>query len=82
VRAADIDEARPALREFLELLPNLRVVVLLGRKAQDGWRVADPPVDVPVLKAPHTSGRWLNAHPEGRTVIVEQLRKARELAIG
>jgi hypothetical protein len=80
VRAADIKDARPALLELLELLPNLRVVVLLGRKAQSGWHRAHPPVDLPVLEAPHTSGHWLNPHPEARAVIVGQLRKARELA--
>ena len=81
VRAADIEDARPALVELLELLPNLRVVVLFGRKAQAGWRRAHLPVDIPVLEAPHPSGRWLNGHPEDRAVIVGQLRKARELAV-
>jgi hypothetical protein len=80
VRASDIEEARPALFELLGLLPQLRAVVLFGRKAQAGWRRAKPPVDVPVLEAPHPSGRWLNAHPEDRGVIVAALREARRLA--
>jgi hypothetical protein len=54
------------LSELLPLLPRLRVVVLFGRKAQQGWERTRPSVDVPVLRAPHPSGRWLNAHP--RTV--------------
>jgi hypothetical protein len=80
VRARDIEEARPALLELLDLLPDLRVVVLFGRKAQAGWRRAQPPVDLPVLEAPHPSGRWLNGHPEDRAVIVARLREARRVA--
>lgn len=53
VRSSDIEEARTALLELLSLLRQLRVVVLFGRKAQAGWRRARPPVDVPVLEAPH-----------------------------
>src|SRR5687767_6830101 len=56
VRPRDIEEARPALLELLGLLPDLRAVILFGRKAQEGWRRAQAPVDVPVLEAPHPSG--------------------------
>lgn len=80
VRPSDISEARPALLELLELLPELRAVILFGQKAQLGWRRAKAPIDVPVLEAPHPSGRWLNAHPEGRTKIVDALLTARRLA--
>jgi hypothetical protein len=82
VRASDLEQARPALHELLHLLPELRVVVLFGRKAQAGWRRARPPVDVAVLEAPHPSGRWLNGHPGDRAVIVARLRDARRLARG
>lgn len=80
VGTRDIEEARPALLELLDLLPNLRVVVLFGRKAQAGWRRARPPIDIPVLEAPHPSGRWLNGHPEDRAVIVARLREALAVA--
>lgn len=80
VRPRDIEEARPALLELLQLLPELRVVVLFGRKAQLGWRRANPAVRVPILEAPHPSGRWLNGHPEDREVIVKTLREAHRLA--
>jgi uracil-DNA glycosylase len=79
VRAGDIEEARPALHQLLQLLPQLRVVVLFGRNAQAGWRRAQPPIHVRVLEAPHPSGRRLNGHPEDRAVIVAQLREARRL---
>jgi uracil-DNA glycosylase len=80
VGVRDIEEARPALLELLGLLPELRVVILFGRKAQSGWRRAAGSIDVPVLEAPHPSGRWLNGHPEDRAVIVARLREAREIA--
>jgi uracil-DNA glycosylase len=80
VRVSDIEEARAPLLELLRLLPQLRVVVLFGRKAQAGWHCARPEVDVPVLEAPHPSGRWLNGHPEDRAVIVKTLRNALALA--
>ena len=80
VRTSDLDEARPALTELLSLLPDLRVVVLCGRKAQEGWDRARLTLDLPVLRVPHPSGRWLNAHPEDRTRIVDALRSAREIA--
>ncbi len=80
VRTVDIDEARPALIDLLSLLPQLRAVVLCGRKAQAGWDRARIAVDVEVLRAPHPSGRWLNAHPEDRDKIVAALVKAHALA--
>lgn len=80
VRTSDINEARPALLELLSLLPDLRVVVLCGRKAQEGWERARPSLNLPVLRVPHPSGRWLNAHPEDRAKIVDALREARRLA--
>jgi uracil-DNA glycosylase len=80
VRTRDIDEARPALAELLMLLPNLRVVILFGRKAQTGWRRARTTLDIPVIEAPHPSGRWLNGHPEDRPVILDALREALRIA--
>jgi hypothetical protein len=80
VTTRDLDQARPALLELLSLLSKLRVVVLFGRVAQKGWDRMSPASSVVVLRAPHTSGRWLNAHPEDRKKIVETLVRARELA--
>lgn len=80
VTTRDIEEARPALIELFGLLPELRVVVLCGRKAQAGWRRARPAGGLPVLEMPHPSGRWLNSHPEDRTLIVATLRDALRLA--
>jgi hypothetical protein len=80
VRASDLAQARSALHELLQLLTQVRVVVLFGRKAQTGWRRARPPIDLAVLEAPHPGGRWLNGHPEDRAVIVARLQEAQRLA--
>ena len=80
VRTSDLDEARPALVELVSLLRELLVVVLCGRKAQEGWDRAQLAVDLPVLRVPHPSGRWLNAHPEDHDKIVAALVAARRLA--
>jgi hypothetical protein len=55
-------------------------IVLCGRKAQAGWDRAQLTVDLPVLRVPHPSGRWLNAHPEDRDKIVAALVEARRFA--
>jgi predicted ATP-dependent serine protease len=57
VRTSGLDEARPALLELLSLLPDLRVVVLCGRKAQEGWERARLSLSMAVLRVPHPSGR-------------------------
>jgi uracil-DNA glycosylase len=80
VKAADLDEARPALVELLGLLPRLRVVVLLGRNAERGWDRAAPKASATVLRAPHTSDRSLNQHRGVRTEIIETLVEAKRIA--
>jgi len=53
-------EAEPATRELLSLLPDLRVVVLVGDKARDAWaamRITRPLS----IATKHPSARNLNA---------------------
>lgn len=57
--------ARPWLPRLLALLPDLRVVVLLGKVAQQGWGpgIATAPDLVPLvptLAGPHPSNRGMN----------------------
>jgi hypothetical protein len=80
VTKADIAEARPALAELLDLLPALKVVILFGKKAQEGWDEAALDTDLVVLRAPHPSGRWLNGHPEDRDKIAAVLDQALALS--
>jgi len=76
----DLQAARPALAELIRLLPRLRVVILLGRKAQEGWDRAAPESPVAVLHAPHTGDQSLNREPGRRAQIVEVLKEARRIA--
>lgn len=75
---ADLDQARPALRELLSLLPDLRVVVLLGRKAARGWTRAG--LDLDSVEAPHPSPLALNTRPAARDAVRAALVRARLLA--
>ena len=65
--ASDLNEARAATRELLSLLPNLRVVVLLGRHAANAWGALGLELDA--LEAPHPSPLSLNTSPERRQEI-------------
>lgn len=54
--AAAARRARPHLHTLLDLLPGVRVVVLLGRHAQRAWDAAGPAVrGREVLRGPHPS---------------------------
>ncbi|HXK34084.1 MAG TPA: uracil-DNA glycosylase [Dehalococcoidia bacterium] len=81
---ADIRNALPALVRFLDLLPHLRVVVLLGRKSQRAWGIAlrEMPslMRLKSLEAPHHSPLSLNGRPERRQQIVDAFREARAIA--
>lgn len=80
IRAANADdlrEAAPALRDLLALLPDLRVVVLYGRKAAAGWAAAG--MTVPFIEVPHPSPTNLNTRPESRAKVLAGLRAAQRI---
>lgn len=81
---AELRKALPALVRFLELLPHLRVVVLLGRKSQRAWDIALREVPslmrLKPISAPHQSPLSLNGRPERRQQIVDAFREARLIA--
>ena len=70
--------ARPAVQKLLGLLHQVRVVVLLGRKAQRGWRYLG--IALPVVESLHPSPRGLASRPDRRGQIREALEQARRLA--
>ena len=73
IRAAtgrDLEVARQHLEELLALLPRLRIVVLVGRKAQRySHVVAMLAPAVTVLTCPHPSPLSLNGRPERRAEV-------------
>jgi len=73
--ATDIAAGIESLAEFLTLLPNLRVVVLVGGKAQKAEslirRVAP---HLQVFASPHPSPMFVNRKPENRGLLLSSWR--------
>lgn len=80
ITVRDMDEARAALHELMGLLPDLRAVVLLGKKAEKAWYRASPASTLPVISAPHPSPLSLNGRPARRQEILDALVTAAGLA--
>lgn len=83
IRAAsptDLLEGQARLKELLGLLPDVRTVVLLGKKAQAAWRRLG--VIRPVIECPHPSPQNLRTRPTARPAILEALKQALAAANG
>ena len=83
--AADGRAALPYLHEFVTLLSNLRVVVLMGNFAPRWWfryliNCPDSRV-LPVLGAPHSSSRARISNPRFEQDILAAMVKARRVAL-
>lgn len=78
VNAADRAEAQPWLADLIELLTELRVVVLCGEAAQKGWdEYSGPqPVGLWVLRCPHPSPVNLRTRPSARAEILDTFSEA------
>ncbi len=74
----DLHEAREVVRDLLEQLPDLRVVVLQGKAAAAAWERLD--IDLPVIRSPHPSPQNLNTRPAMRESILTALRAAKAAA--
>lgn len=82
--AADGRDALPYLHEFVGLLSDLRVVVVMGSFAQRWWfryliDCTDSRV-LPLLAAPHTSSRAGISNPRFEQDILAAMVKARQAA--
>jgi uracil-DNA glycosylase len=74
--STDIEEGWPYLLSLLDMLPRLRVVVLVGGKAQrvaPRLRAVRP--DLPLMKCPHPSPMFVNRKPQNREVLLAALRE-------
>jgi uracil-DNA glycosylase len=73
-------EAAPATLELISLLPQLKVVVLVGSRAAQGWTHVAPLLEqLPaVLKCPHPSPVNLTPRPEAAALALEILGQARQ----
>jgi len=80
VQTREITEGRKHLRDLITLLPDLQVVITLGRPAADGWStLATEFPHLVTLTTWHPSGQGLNPHPERRAHIQVTLNLARQL---
>jgi hypothetical protein len=80
-RAAELDAGVEPLRRLLDLLPRLRVVVLHGVSARDGWRRLarrhpDRVGGLEVVPTFHTSRQAFIGPPEVRAARMTALREA------
>ncbi|MGC4043031.1 MAG: uracil-DNA glycosylase [Armatimonas sp.] len=66
VTPSDIGSALPHLKSLLELLPELRVIVLVGKKAQSAASEIRLMSEVPLVMTHHPSARVFNVWPEKR----------------
>jgi uracil-DNA glycosylase len=77
----ELHAAEPHLRHVLTLFPHLRVIVLVGRKAESAAAVVQyvVPNDVVLLRCPHPSPQNLRTRPEARIKIRTVLLEVRGL---
>jgi len=74
--AGDIDAGWPYLLQLLDMLPRLRVAVLVGGKAQRvGPRLRVLRSDLRLLHCPHPSPMFVNRKPGNRGVLLASLRE-------
>ena len=77
VKQADIASAAPYLAELVDILPSLRVAVLIGRKAQRAeahFRALVP--RLLLLTCPHPSPLFVNNRPGNSDKILAVLKEA------
>ncbi len=77
VTARDHDDAHPYLEELLKLLPDLRTVVLVGKKAQRELKYLQKSHrQLNIFLSPHPSPRNINSRPDCRKNITGVFKKA------
>lgn len=73
----DIASGSSSLSRFLDLLPRLRVVVLVGRNAQRGEKlIRSLRPQIRIVNSFHPSPLFVNNAPGNRNLIVEAFREA------
>ena len=73
--SADIQAGGVYLERLLALLPHLKAVVLVGRKAQSAFKQGGLTTALPLYEAYHPSPVFVHLHPDNREKIIEVFRK-------
>jgi uracil-DNA glycosylase len=74
ISASDLSCGAGYLLELIALLPHLRVIVFVGRRAQQAARMVMIPAGVKVVNCPHPSPLNLNADRRQRPAIRKELK--------
>jgi len=73
----DLTSGSSSLKKFLDLLPRLRVIVLVGRKAEYAEKIIRPSFpNLRILKSFHPSPLFVNNAPGNRDIILKFFREA------
>ncbi|PJE76466.1 hypothetical protein COV05_03810 [Candidatus Uhrbacteria bacterium CG10_big_fil_rev_8_21_14_0_10_48_16] len=82
IRAAkksDIQQGLPYLQQLLTLLPRLKIIVLVGKKAQTiKAELAEQFRNLTILTSPHPSPMFVNRKQQNRNIIFSSLRKVKD----
>jgi uracil-DNA glycosylase len=71
----DIKEGWPFLEVLLKKLVNLKVIILVGRKAQRVYKKIDDFKKYRIFECFHPSPMYINRKKDNRDIIKEQLKK-------
>lgn len=69
--ATDIRAGSAFLERLLGLLPHLKAIVLVGRKAQAAFEQGRLTTLLPVYRSAHPSPQWVHRHPDNGRKIIE-----------
>lgn len=73
VNSDDIRQSVPYLKELLSLLPKLKVIALVGKKAQSAKNRIRQLTCLPIIDTHHPSARVFNVWPHKKDEMREQL---------
>jgi uracil-DNA glycosylase len=79
VRMSDIDQATPFLKELLSILSKLRVIILVGIKAQSARSRISNITELPIVNSYHPSNLSLNSDPNRYSDILKSLYEAQNI---
>ena len=75
VNKEDIKQSLPRLESLLRLLPDLKVIVLLGKKAQSARHEIEQLTSVTIIETPHPSARVFNMWPDKKDELKRYLQQ-------
>ena len=82
VKISDIEQALPFLKRLLALLKELKVIILVGKKAQRAGSRISKITEVPTVCSYHPSNQSLNRDPDRYSDILKKFQEARNITMG